>query len=89
MMQKNDGERLAILETQVLTIDIKINSIEKSIESLHNKFDILSKMMTDNYVAKETFEEYKKNKLLERILTIIVTAIITGLVAFFLRVNNI
>lgn len=81
-MKKIDGgERLAVLENQVHNIDTKINSIETSMKELHGKFDII----TTNYVAKETFEEYKKNKWLERILLILVTAILSGLVAFFLR----
>ena len=85
---KNEGERLAVVETQITSLTNKINGIENSMSNLHGKFDTLTKMLTENYVAKETFEEYKKNRGMERIITILITAAITGLVAFFLRENK-
>lgn len=78
---KNDGEKIVALETEMKNIDSRMEKLEKSIQELHGKFDLI----TTNYVHKDTFEEYKKNKWLERIITILVTAILSGLVAFFLH----
>lgn len=83
--EKANVERLATLEANMTNIDARLKHLEGSMEQLHGKFDLL----TQNYVAKDTFEEYKKNKWLERFLTILVTALISGLVAFFLRTNHI
>lgn len=79
--EKADAERMAILETNMTNIDNRLKSLENSMGMLHGKFDLL----TQNYVAKDTFEEYKKNKWLERAVTVLITAFISGLVAFFLR----
>ena len=78
---KNDGEKIVALETEMKNIDNRMEKLEKSIQELHGKFDLI----TTNYVHKDTFEEYKKNKWLERIITVLITAILSGLVAFFLR----
>ncbi len=86
---RNDGERLAALETDMKNVNSQMNALGKSVEALHGKFDTLSQMITTNYVAKETFEEYKKNKWLERIITILVTGIIMGLIGVFLREKGI
>lgn len=84
-MTKRNDERLAVLETEVKNLSVKINGVENSVQSLHGKFDVFSTTITQNYVAKETFNEYKKNRLLERVLTVLGTAILTGLVAYFFR----
>lgn len=89
MGKKEDGERLATLETQVENTNQKLTTLENSVQGLHGKFDALSTMITTNYVAKDTFEEYKKNRWLERSLIILVTSIISGLVGLFLRANSI
>ena len=86
---KKDGERLAAMEVEVKNIQNSMSTMSTSVEALHGKFDALTSMITTNYVAKETFEEWKKNRLMERILTIIVTAIIVGLIGFFFRENRI
>ena len=83
--EKKDIERLATLEANMSNIDARLKGLESSMGQLHGKFDLL----TQNYVAKETFEEYKKNKWLERIVTVLITAIISGLIAFFLREANV
>ena len=83
--EKANTERLAVLETNMTNIDNRLKGLESSMGMLHGKFDLL----TQNYVAKETFEEYKKNKWLERVVTVLIIAIISGLVAFFLRANSI
>lgn len=62
-------------------IDRRLDSIDKSMDSLNAKFDII----TTSYVHKDTFEEYKKNKWLERVIVVLVTGIIMGLIGFFLR----
>lgn len=92
MAEKSDNERLAIVETQLTGITGKTNSIENSVKELHGKFDNFSKVISENYVAKDTFEQYKKtqeqrekNRWMDRLLTIIITAVITGLIAYFLR----
>lgn len=92
MGTKPDGERLATLETKVNGITEKTNAIENSVHELHGKFDDFTKIISENYVAKDTFDQYKetmkekdKNKWLERVLTILITAAITGLVAFFFK----
>lgn len=89
---KPDGERLAILETETKTITEKVNSIENSVQSLHGKFDTFTKVLAENYVAKDTFtqwqateKEKEKNRGMERFVWVMVTAIVTGLIAFFLR----
>lgn len=84
-----DGERLAALETNMENVQDKLNTMENSIQGLHGKFDSFINTITTNYVVKDTFEEWKKNRWLERIVIIIITAIISGLIAFFLRANNV
>ena len=92
MNMKPDGERLVSLEVETKNIVDKVNNVENSIQSLHGKIDNLTKVLAENYVAKDTFEQYKKtqiekdkNKNIERALWILITAAITGLIAFFLR----
>ncbi len=82
---KENGERLAIVETDMRNLNTKVNSIENLLQSLHGKIDMFTQLLTENYVAKATFEEYKKNRLLERVLTVLVTGVIMGLIGFFLR----
>lgn len=77
----NDGERIASMEAQMKGIDKRLNGIEKGMVSLNSKLDLI----TSNYVHKDTFTEYKKNKWLERVIVVMVTAMLSGLVAFFLR----
>lgn len=85
MIKKPEGERLATLET-------KTNAIENSLHELHGKFDDFTKVISENYVAKSTFEQFKetqkekdKNKGLERVIIVLVTTVIAGLVGFFFR----
>lgn len=85
MKEATNNERLAIVETEMRSVKEKMGRIEESLGALHGKFDLL----TQTYVAKETFEEYKKNRWLERIVVILVTAIISGLVTFVLREKGI
>lgn len=88
MTATNTGERLVAVETKMNNINDKMNGLENSMLSLHGKIDTFTKLITENYVAKETFDEYKKNRWMDRIITILLTALITGLVAFFLRENK-
>ena len=80
---KNDGERLAVLENQMTSVGKKIDGLDISVQSLHTKMDTLVTTFHENFVTKGEFDEWKKSRLMERILSILVTAIITGLVAFF------
>lgn len=80
------------MENEVKNVVLKMDNLEKSINNLHGKMDSFTKMLTDKYVATATFDEYKrtmaereKNQRLEKIMWIIVTAVVTGLIAFFLR----
>lgn len=84
-MAQPDGERLATMEAEVKNTNLRLSELEKSVQGLHGKFDTLTKILTENYVAKDTFEEFKKNKWLERVLIVLVTTMVSGLVAFFLR----
>ena len=86
---RTEGEKIATLEANMINIDRRLTSIEESVASLHGKYDAFMKIITESYVAKETFEEYKRNRTLERIITILATATISGLVAFFLREFNV
>jgi hypothetical protein len=83
MIKPDDGERLAVLEEQTKELKISVDGVKNSMASLHTKFDALSLSMSERYVSKDTFEEYKKSRLLERVLTILVTTVITGLVTYF------
>jgi septal ring factor EnvC (AmiA/AmiB activator) len=92
MTLKPDGERLATLEAQTQNITEKVNNIESSMQALHGKFDLLNKVIAENYVAKDTLEQLKqtllekeKNKVLERLLWIVTTTIITSIIAFYLN----
>lgn len=85
MQPKNSGERLATLEAQMYNVTEKMNNMENSMQALHGKMDTITKLITEKYVSKDTFEEYKKSRWLERIITMLVTAAVTGLVAFYLR----
>ena len=84
-MGKTDGEKIVALETNMANIERRLTGIENSVASLHGKFDAYSKLVTENYVSKSTFEEYKKNRRLEQSLAFIIGAIITGLVALAFR----
>lgn len=79
-IQKIEGERVAVLEANMININERLKGIEESMANLNGKFDLI----TQNYVAKETFEEFKKNRWLERVVTILMTALIAGLVEYFL-----
>lgn len=103
MQTKVDGERLAVVETEIQSVKDKVNSIENSLMSLHGKVDIFAKVMAENYTPKSTIDQLEKrmidkdqanqHKLEEkdkantrdRIIWIIITAAISGLIAFFLR----
>lgn len=92
MSIKPEGERLAALEVETKNVVSKVNSVENSLQGLHGKVDNLTKVLAENYVAKDTLEQYKetqkekeKNKNMDRFIWILVTALITGLIAFFLR----
>lgn len=91
-MTRTDGESIVELQTEMKNVLDKVNSIENSMASLHGKWDDFSQNILKNYVATETFEEYKnaqkekeKNRLLEKIIWAIVSAIIVGLIAFFFQ----
>lgn len=76
-----DGEKIASIEAKMEGIDRRLNSIDDNMKQLNAKFDLI----TSSYVHKDTFDEYKKNKWLERVIVVLVTAILSGLVAFFLH----
>ena len=84
-MTKPDGERSGILETGMQILDKKVDAVDKSITSLHTKIDTLIISLSKDYVAIATFEEYKRSRWMERLTTVLITAIITGLVAFFIQ----
>jgi hypothetical protein len=86
---KDNNERLAVLETEVKTVIKDMANLKTSIDALHGKFDSFAILVSSSYVAKDTFEEWKKNRWYERVLIILCTAIISGLVAFFLRENGV
>ena len=83
MTKPPDGERLAVLEEQTKELKVSVDGVKSSMTSLHTKFDALSTAISERYVSKDTFEEYKKSRLLERALTILVSTAITALVMYF------
>jgi hypothetical protein len=83
MTKPPDGERLAVLEEQSKELKISVDGVKTSMASLHTKFDTLSTTISERYVSKDTFDEYKKSRLLERVLTILVSTAITALVMYF------
>lgn len=85
MTLKTDGERLAVLETQSIALNKKLDVLDASIGGLHTKMDGLLTTLSSNFVSKGEFEEWKKARSLERILIILVTSAITGLVSFFIQ----
>ena len=86
--EKKDGERLAVLENQMTVVGKKVDALDTSIQSLHTKMDTLVTTFQTNYVSKGEFDEWKKNRNLERILTIIVTTIITASLTYFFRTKG-
>ena len=88
-MTITEGERVAVLEANMQNIEKRMQGIEVSLNILNGKVDTFIKLISDGYVSTATFNEYKKSRLLERILIILVTAAISGLVAFVLRANNV
>lgn len=85
MTHQTDGERLAVLEEQSKELKVSVDKTNASIISLHTKFDGLASTLSEKYVSKDTFEEFKKTKLLERILTVLITSTVTGLVLDFIQ----
>lgn len=83
MTKPPDGERLAVLEEQTKELKVSVDGVKASMNSLHTKFDALSTAISERYVSKDTFTEYKRSRLLERILTILVTTAIAALVTYF------
>lgn len=83
-MSNPNGERIAAMETELVNQGNKLNDVENSIKELHGKFDTFQNTIITGYVAKETFEEYKRARWLERVLIALVTSAITGLISFFL-----
>ena len=82
-------DKVIAMEVEVKNLQTGVDIINNSMRELHGKFDNFSTTITQNYVSRDTFEEYKKNRMLERIIVIMITAVITGLIAFFLRENNV
>jgi hypothetical protein len=80
-----DGERLAVLEEKVDSLSKRIGTLDGSIGGLHGKMDTLMLTLSKDYVSKATFEEFKHSRTLDRLLTIIVTAVITGLISYFIQ----
>jgi len=92
MNNTKNVERLVVLETDLKNINTKIDDIEASLSNLHGKFDNFRDTIAKNFVPVSTFEEFQrtqreknKNRILELIITSLITAVVTGLVAFFLR----
>ena len=84
-MTRSSEEKIAVLETNMSNIERRLTGIENSMSGLHSKVDSYMTLTTKSYVAKETFEEYKKNRRLEQALAFVLGAIITGLVALAFR----
>lgn len=86
-MNKNfgTGERLAVVENQMTMFGKKIDALDTSVQALHVKMDTLVSTFHEQFVSKGEFDEWKKNRILERILIVLVTTILSGLVAFFLK----
>lgn len=78
-------ERIARIEVNMDNVSERLSKIETGVDTLNGKFDQLTQHIGKNYVTKGEHEEAKKNKRLEIILTVMVTSVITGLIAFFLR----
>lgn len=86
---KNTNERLGIMETELKNVIKDMGNLKASVDSLHGKFDAFAVLVSSSYVSKETFDEWKKNRWLERILIVLATGTISALIAFFLRENRI
>jgi hypothetical protein len=89
---KNDGERLASMEAQMDNVIQKVNSVENAVHSLDGKIDSFMTLVSEKYMATATFDQYKetvkeqkKNDTLQKLLLTIVTAVITGLIAFYFK----
>ena len=92
MNAKTDGEHIVELQTNVKNMSDKVNSIENSVQALHGKFDDFKDTFSKTFLPMSTFDEYKsvqkerdKNRILELVITALISSVITGLVAFFLR----
>lgn len=83
MIEKKDGERLAVLENQMTGVSKKVDALDISIQSLHIKMDTLVSTFHENFVSKGEFDEWKKNRVLERILIILVSSVIGALITFY------
>lgn len=83
-MESKNGERLAALEADVQNVQKNQDTMQKSIDSLHGKFDLLQQMLGTNYVAKDTFEEYRKNRWLERVVVALITAVLSLMVGLII-----
>lgn len=89
-------ERVENLVNQVVEVKTAVQhegeELKTAVANLHGKWDDFSQNILRNYVSIDTFNEYKrgqeekaKNNRLEKIIYILVTAVITGLIAFFFR----
>lgn len=73
----------------MLSMNKKMDAIDLSMSALHAKMDTLVSTFHENFVSKGEFDEWKKNRVLERIVLVLVTAAISGLISFFLREKGI
>lgn len=92
MTASTDGEKIVELQTNMHNVSDKVNNIENSVNALHGKFDSFKDDINKNFVPMGTFDEYRKtqveknkNRYLEIVIAVLITSIVGGLVAFFLR----
>jgi hypothetical protein len=86
-LTQSDIERLAVLESEMNSLDKKVDAVDKNVSSLHTKVDTLVSTFHENFVSKGEFDAWKQNRIMERILTVLVTTIITVLISWFIQLN--
>lgn len=76
MASKSENSEIAVLQTQMKQVQDDIGEIKVSISSISDKLD-------GSFVTRSEFDAHRKNQWLERILTVLITAVIMGLAGFF------
>lgn len=62
MSAKTDGEKIVEVQTQMLEVNRRLGKIDDNVGGLYRKLDEFKVEITNQYVPKSTFDEFKRAK---------------------------